>query len=688
MRVAGSLVVFAAANSILMNGSAQTQTSELNTQTETASLSFMATDDLRLEAISVFGDRTPGSPGSFSAIDGQTIEEISADHPAEVLNTLPGVNIHMNSGQEHLISIRSPVLTGGAGQGSFLILQNGVPTRSPAFGNVNMLFEIHHEVADVIEVVRGPGSAKYGSNAVHGLINIIFPDGDARSSSLRASVSSLGRYKGDAIARKEDGFAALSVQHDNGWRDVTGIDQFKATVSHDFMLGGWNGTAWGSFMNLNQESAGFIEGPEAYKDEDIATSNPNPEAFRDARFAMAAVRLERAIGDVNVEVTPFVRWQDMTFRQHFLPYKGLEENSHEAIGAQGRVSGEAGGGVWRLGGMVDLASGDLVETQAEPFGFFPGDSRFPVGRHYDYTVDTTALALWGEYEFEIIEDVKLLAGLRGETHDYDYTTHTPSGISGRFNVPSDRSDSFELLTPKLGAIWTEAIGNVDLYANYARGERAPQASDLYRLQSQQIAGEAKEETLDSLEIGARGSVLDDRLMFDIAAYTMEKENFFFRDADGLNVTDGKTRHKGIEASFVALISDTVSVSGNISRADHTYAFDNPSSGIASGNKVDTAPDWLGDLAIDWQVTPQLLTSLSVDHTGNYFTDGANAHEYGGHTIASARAAYQLSESFELWLSARNLFDERYADRADFAFGNERYFPGEPLNVTFGIRSNW
>jgi hypothetical protein len=29
-------------------------------------------------------------------------------------------------------------------------------------------------------------------------------------------------------------------------------------------------------------------------------------------------------------------------------------------------------------------------------------------------------------------------------------------------------------------------------------------------------------------------------------------------------------------------------------------------------------------------------------------------------------------------------DAAYADRADVAFGNERYFPGEPLNATFGL----
>ena len=37
---------------------------------------------------------------------------------------------------------------------------------------------------------------------------------------------------------------------------------------------------------------------------------------------------------------------------------------------------------------------------------------------------------------------------------------------------------------------------------------------------------------------------------------------------------------------------------------------------------------------------------------------------------------------------RNLTDEKYADRADFAFGNQRFFPGEPLNVTVGLRKKF
>ncbi len=109
----------------------------------------------RLSPVEVWGDRSRADPGSQAFVTAEQIDATAADHPAEILNQLPGVNVQMNSGQEHLIAIRSPVLTGGAGQGSFLILENGVPTRSPAFGNVNSLIEPHHEIADASRSCAG-----------------------------------------------------------------------------------------------------------------------------------------------------------------------------------------------------------------------------------------------------------------------------------------------------------------------------------------------------------------------------------------------------------------------------------------------------------------------------------------------------------------------------------------------------
>ena len=645
-----------------------------------------------LRPVRVWGDRQITDPGSFSAVTGAEIAETLADHPAEILNTLPGVNIQINSGQEHLIAIRSPVLTGGAGQGSFLVLENGVPVRSPAFGNVNSLFEPHHEAASAIEVVRGPGSARHGSNAVHGLINVILPEIGGGSEAV-ASYGTLGRLRTDVTYDEgEHWLAAVSLQHDTGWRDNTGVDQQKLTLVGEQTLNDWEATAWLTASNLNQETAGFAEGPDAYKDEDVSRANPNPEAYRDAWSARAGARLSRRIGSGELTLTPYVHTQSMIFAQHFLPNGGVEKNGSTGGGLMGRYGWQASNGIaFRIGADVDVASGYLKEIQPDPFGFFPGDGRFPQGKHYDYTVDTLMGGAWGEAEAELTEGLRILAGLRVETHEYDYSTDAPVGINGRFNVPDDREGRFDLLTPKLGLIWsvTEAI---DIYTNYARGQRAPQASDLYRLQNLQVPGEVNEETLDSIEIGARGNALKGRFVFDIAAYWMEKEDFFFRDSDGLNVPNGSTEHRGVEFAGALSLTDTLALSGTLSWSDQTYTFDRiTGSGtetIRDGNVIDTAPEWLAGASLQWQASKAVNLSLNVQHVGEYFIDPANMAAYPGHTVLGARGAWMFADNAELFLIVRNLTDERYADRADLAFGNERYFPGEPVNATLGFRKRY
>ncbi|MFN7178938.1 TonB-dependent receptor [Hyphomonas sp.] len=639
--------------------------------------------DLRLPAVETLGDRPSAAPGSRAVLDAELIAETAADRPAEILNQAPGVNIQMNSGQEHLIAIRSPVLSGGAGQGSFLILENGVPVRSPAFGNVNSLIEPHHEVASQIEIVRGPGSAKYGSNAVHGLINTFLPSPDD-SAYLRASYNTLDRWRGDAsVNLGDDTRLNLSLLDDKGWRDDTGSKQQKLSLLTEQSLGQWDVTAWIAASSLNQETASFIQGPRAYEDRDLAKTNPNPEAFRDAWSARAALRLERDLGPGSLVLTPNVHSQGMVFSQHFLPYGGVEKNAHTGGGLMARYDLDTNGLIdWRFGADVDLASGYLKEIQLNP----NPSPNFPQGIHYNYVVDTQVFALWGEADMSLTGDLRLLAGLRAETHDYTYDTRAPAGINGRFNVPADRSDDFSFMTPKLGLVWDRDW--YSLYANYARGARAPQVSDLYRLQNLQVPGEIKAERIDSVEIGVRGSALFNHLDFDIAAYWMEKENFFFRDSDGLNVVDGSTRHQGIEAAATLRIDDRLSVGGNVAWSLQEYTFDRPVVAalerIVSGNRIDTAPEWLADARIDWQALGALKLSLTLEHVGEYFTDPANTVAYPGHTVLGARAGWTLSDSLEAYLILRNLTDERYADRADVAFGNERYFPGEPLNATFGI----
>ena len=86
------------------------------------------------------------------------------------------------------------MLTGGQGAGSFLVLEDGVPIRAPGFANINELYETSLDFAENVEVTRGPGSALYGSNAVHGVVNVVTPSFSARNRSLEVEGGSFGCY--------------------------------------------------------------------------------------------------------------------------------------------------------------------------------------------------------------------------------------------------------------------------------------------------------------------------------------------------------------------------------------------------------------------------------------------------------------------------------------------------------------
>jgi len=648
------------------------------------------------DVVTIYGDRLQTEPGAYSVVTSEMIAEVAANHPAEILNTVPGVNVQMNSGQELLVAIRSPVLPAGAGQGSFLILENGVPTRSAGFGNVNALFEVHHETAEAIEVVRGPASVRYGSNAVHGLLNFIDPEPGAQTGqTLTLSANSLQRARADATANFStngiDSWIGLSVMDDAGWRDASGVDQQKLTWRSKVQGETWNAVATFAAVNLNQETAGFIQGPEVYKNDDITTTNPNPEAYRDAWAARANVRFETSIGRDTLVITPFGTVQRMTFIQHFLPDQSTEKNGHDQLGVMTRYDFGPDNFRWSIGGDFQVADGYLSEVQTRPSfgGANPLNPTFPQGVHYDYDVETWTTGLYAEVDWDFAPGWSLLAGLRGEAHQWDYTTNVAPGTRGRFRVAPSRTDEFELLTPKVGIAYT-GIEDMVVYANYARGERAPQTSDQYRLQNLQTIRRLEVETLDSYEVGARGALAG--IDYDVAVYQMSKDNFFFRDSDGLNVPDGKTSHLGVEASLSGGLGEVaggrLEWNANAAWSEQLYDFNRnvavAAEDIIDGNEIDTAPEWLADAGLSW-VGGDLSLGLSAEYVGEYFTNAANTAAYDGHLIGHLRGAWRFSDALEAFAIVRNITDERYADRADFAQGADRYFPGEPANVTLGVR---
>jgi len=191
------------------------------------------------------------------------------------------------------------------------------------------------------------------------------------------------------------------------------------------------------------------------------------------------------------------------------------------------------------------------------------------------------------------------------------------------------------------------------------------------------------ETLDSLEAGIKG--FSDNLRYELTAYLMRKQNFIFRDANGFNISDGKTRHSGIESLLSWQLTGELSVNANLSWARHVYAFNRDLGRgeiIVKGNEIDTAPPWLGGLRLHWQRSSQQSIEAEWVYQGGYFLDAANAHRYPGHSLVNLRGSMVIGDSrHRISLRLTNLLDLRYAERADYAFGNYRYFPGAGRRIS-------
>lgn len=655
-----------------------------------------AADEPALEEVVVRAEASVvpshGSTGSITVVEAEAIELTRASHVHELLVRVPGVWISRGSGHEHLTAIRSGVLTGAGACGEFLLLENGIPIRPAGFCNVNNLFEVHTEQAVAVEVVRGPGSALFGGNALHGVINTV----TATSADDWGGSFEAGPYD-YTQARLHGGgerwnLRALSTSS-GGYRDDTGYGQQKAYLGFVAKAGDWDVTNTVSATLLNQETGGFVRGFRAY-DSSARTSNPNPEAYRDAWSTRAASVWRRTLAEGRaVTVTPYARRSSMAFLQHFLPGQPLEKNAQSSGGVALRFDG-GGRHRWSAGAVAELFRATLSERQDQPTqgSAFLMATR-PAGTHYDFDVDGSTLAVYGDLGLELAPHVDVVGSARVERNRYEYDNHhligntrddgTPCGFGGcLYTRPADRDDAYTNIAGRLGVEWSTGPGLV-VYAVAGLGFRPPQTTELYRLQSGQTVADLDSENLRSLEAGARGSF--GMLDVDVAVYGETTRDLIFRDANGFNVSDGATDATGIEADVAWQTGrHTLEVAAAWGR--HRYAFTRDAGRgerIVDGNDVDTAPRWLGSAHWRW-ATDALTSEFEVTYIGSHFVDAANSARYGGHALLNWRGDWDVTPRVRLFARLINLLDAAYADRADFAFGSYRYFPGMPRQAYLGV----
>ena len=666
-------------------------------------MSFVRAADLNEVVVTATksAQRLDETVNSIGIVTAESLKLIGHTHINETLHRVPGVWISRGNGQEHLTAIRSPVLTGAGSCGAFLLAQDGVPLRAPGFCNVNELLEAATEMAGRIEVVRGPDSSIYGSNALHGVINVMTAMPEEKLRHLTLEAGSHDYYRSSMSFSSGSLRLDYSGTTDGGYKDDSGYGQHKLVLKHhqdiqrDIQRGRGSRqiTTTLAWTSIDQETAGFVQGRNAYKNSRLKRHNPNPEAYRDASSFRLVTDIRKKISAGEIRVKPYLRSVDMEFLQHFLPGQPVEENGHDSLGVMLAWHPASWG---HLGLEVEQTRGFLKETQekaAEGSAFLV--ATLPRGKHYDYEITARLAGLYLAFNHDLSERMALLGSLRYQHTGYDYDNRMIEGRSRddgsdcgfggcRFNRPADRKDSFNNWSSRLGFLYN-INDEHQLFGSLSEGFRAPQTTELYRLQNSQSVADIDPVQLDAVELGFRGN--PGNLIYGISFFAMNKDNFIFQDTDRQNLDNGETSHKGAELNLEFPVGASLTARLAFTLAQHQY--ENNAARVSaatsiSGNSIDTAPKTLGSATLQWLLTEGHKVELEWVHVGSYYEDPENLHKYEGHDLLHLRGQWQTSDRVQLFYRIMNITDEDYAERADFGFGSDRYFVGTPISVYLGL----
>ena len=611
---------------------------------------------------------------------------LETQHIQQALSRIAGAWISRGNGQEHLTALRSPVLTGSGSCGAFFMAEDGISLRAPGFCNANQLFDSNSEQAARIEVVKGSNSVLYGSNAVHGVINIISPDAwqsqeDMFSLETGPHDYLRGKFKFAAQNKEQALLVYGHATKDGGYQTESGFEQQKLNLVHQTSVENWQVKSNLALSNLKQQTAGFIEGFEAYKDHQTRRINANSEAYRDARSLRAYSQFSyQPDADTSFSITPYLRSNSMEFLQHFVPWQPVEKNSHHSVGLQSQFVKQYNNINVVSGFDWDQSWGELSEFQPEAFS-----ANIPQGMHYDYEVTSRVYSPFAQLNWLLGDSTQLLAGLRYEHTELDYNNQLSDGSACattvsvcRFIRPADIQLTYQQWSHKLG-LNHQLNANTNFYAQWSEGYRVPQTSELFRLQDNQNNADLNPEQSQSFELGLRANILSS--YFDLSAFYLDKDNVILQDTQRQTINNGASSHRGIELSLRSQLSEQFYLAAAGTYAVHRYdSALTISQQDISNNDIDTAPRSMGSVQLGWQDDSGQQIELEYLSMGSYYLDPENSASYGGHKLLNLRASTLLTDSIKLSLRLLNVTDQDYAERADIAFGNYRYFVGEPRSV--------
>ena len=677
------------------------------------------------------------SPWSVGVIDQESISVTKPTHPSELLSQVPGVAVSVTNGEGHQTAIRQGFTTSPV----YLFLEDGIPIRATGNFNHNALYEVNIPSAASVEVIRGPASALYGSDAIGGVVNVITRTPSTRAGGngslemgqwgYRRLLAGADSGEGSAGALRLD----VNLTSTDGWRQNTGYDRRSFNLRWDSQLSPTTRVKTIIGMtSIDQETGANSPLPMPLYLED-PTVNLRSPAYRKVDALRFSSSFEHDLGGgQQLSLTPYLRRNkmDLNGSYNFTGDARIEDTevfSAGLLATYRRDFHDAYRSRLIVGLDLDRSPSKRLETKiamssqidarastssdASLRGLYTQYTGYSLGaRMYDYEVNYRNLSPYAHWEFSPLPAMRLSAGLRRDRSSYTMDNKANPGyftVAGReYYLPASAEADFARWVPKLGMVYQLSTQS-QWYASYNHGFRTPSESQLFRggrsasggsLGARQAEAQAlfnaasqlKAIKAEQFEWGLRGS--QQQIQYEVVAYQLTKSDDLLsqRDATGYSVqtNNGTTKHRGIEVLVGTRLSPAWRFDAAASYASHRYEQWISGGTDFSGKNIESAPRTLANLRLSGQLVAGLNAQLEWVHVGSYNLDQANQFgKYPGHGLWNLRMSMALGADASLFLRAMNVADKRYADSASQSnAAGGLYAPGLPRTLYAGIQARW
>jgi iron complex outermembrane receptor protein len=687
-----------------------TEVVELTTGKEEVIELIPATTSLQEIVISANREAVKRSmaPVAISVISSKMIQDAKPVTIDQLLNKVSGVYMVNLGNEQHQMSIRQPMTT----KSLFLYLEDGIPVRTTGLFNHNALLEINMAAVKNIEVIKGPSSSLYGSEAIGGVVNFItLAPSAVPVLKMTLQGNNIGYKRADmqssfSTGKWGFGFSGYYASKRNSFIEYTDYHKATFTAKIDYRF---------SETTILTSSATWLD---YYSD---MTGGVDSAMFARHSFTSQHNFTFRQVEAFRYRSALVHSWNNHSKTTASLVYRhnSITQNPAYAIKNDYR---RLSSGAWT--GKKDLAHGEINNSSFRSYAFIAHhkqninwkdavliggvsldmspatydaeyirvkrdsvQGKYLSYEHADsvltqYKTGLNNYAAYVNWEFSPLKKLRIVASLRYDLFHYNFDNHLkPSSFSGS----ADTVNNFKRMSPKIGLTYNFSQ-RTGFYANYSEGFVPPQVTEMYKgVKVPDLASSV----FYNYEIGGWAELIRNKLTADISLYRLNGTNEIISvrldDGSTENRNAGKTSHRGIEMGINATPVKSLQVRFGAAYSEHRFVEFVEKGVRYNGNEMNGAPRWMHNAEVWYRpgFVKGLRLGLEWQKQGSYYLDALNTAKYKGFDVFHIRAGYQWN-AFEIWVNMMNAGDSYYSYISSRSNSGYNYTPAEPRHFSVGV----